>query len=236
MTKSWMMGWVSVALCAASAVAATPGNYNLPDAPSTAVAKPVATFTPIKPIRAATEADAPDVARVEAYLSTISSIVADFTQISADGSVGAGKFYLKRPGKMRWQYAPPTPILLVSDGKVITYYDAGLDQVSYIGIDDTLAGFLAKKDILLNSASTRLTNFEVKDGFIRATVVQKAKPAEGSLTLEFTDKPIQFSKMMAIDATGNATTIQLSNAQFGPVLDNKMFIFEDSRSVHRKRR
>jgi chaperone LolA len=178
---------------------------------------------------------APDIARVEAYLSTISSVVANFSQTAADGSTGAGKFFMKRPGKMRWQYAPPTPILLVSDGKVVTYYDAGLDQVTYIGVDDTLAGFLAQKTIKLTSASTKLTRFSSENGLISATIIQSKKPSEGSLTLEFSDKPLEIKNMIAVDATGNQTRVTLENAQFGPVLDDKLFVFEDPRGVNHRR-
>lgn len=181
------------------------------------------------------EEQSADIARVEAYLSTISSIVANFSQTSADGSAGTGKFYLKRPGKMRWQYNPPTPILLVSDGKTVTYYDAGLDQISYIGVDDTLAGFLAKREIKLESESTKLTKFEVGGDVVRATIIQRKKPTEGSLTLEFSEKPLELKKMIAVDATGNETRVSLENAQFGPVLDDKLFIFTDPRSVNHKR-
>ncbi len=183
-----------------------------------------------------TDADrAMDIASIEAYLSGINSIVANFTQTSADGSKGTGKFFLKRPGKMRWQYAPPTPILLVSDGKVVTYYDAGLDQVTYIGVDNTLAGFLARKDITLDSDSTRVTKFSHHNGVISVTIVQTKKPADGSLTLEFDDKPLLIKDMIATDATGNATTVKLADAQFGPVLDDKLFVFEDPRGVNHRR-
>jgi chaperone LolA len=178
---------------------------------------------------------APDIARVETYLSGITTVVASFSQTSADGSVGAGKFFLKRPGKMRWQYAPPTPLLLVSDGKVVTYYDAGLDQVTYIGVDDTLAGFLAKKDIKLTSESTRLTRFSNENGILSATIVQTKKPADGSLTLEFSDNPLEIKNMVAVDATGNVTRVTLSDAQFGTDLDNKLFVFEDPRGVNHRR-
>lgn len=174
-------------------------------------------------------------AQVENYLTNISSIVADFTQTSADGSIGAGKFFLKRPGKMRWQYNPPTPLLLLSDGKVVTYYDAGLDQVTYIGIDDTLAGFLTKKDIKLESDSIKLTELHHHNGVISVTIVQRKKPADGNLTLEFTDKPLEIKRMVAVDATGNATNVQFQNARFGPVIDDKLFIFEDPRGVNHRR-
>ncbi len=175
--------------------------------------------------------NADGIKKVETYLSGITSVVADFNQVSADGSTGTGKFFLKRPGKMRWQYNPPTPILLVSNGSTVTYYDASLDQVSYVGIDDTMAGFLAQQTIKLESDSTHLSRFENADGVIRATLVQKKKPTEGSLTLELTDKPIGLKQMTVVDATGNSTTIQLQNAQFGPVLDDKLFVFEDPRGV-----
>lgn len=179
---------------------------------------------------------AADIARVEAYLATISSIVADFSQTSADGSSGTGKFFMKRPGKMRWQYNPPNPILLVSDGKTVTYYDPSLDQLSYVGVDDTLASFLAKREMKLDSDSTQLTKFEVVEGKVRATIMQRKKPTEGSLTLEFNDKPLELKNIIAIDATGNETRVSLDKAQFGPILDDKLFIFVDPRGVNHRRK
>jgi len=176
-----------------------------------------------------------EIARVEQYLSQLTTVVADFSQVDANGGLSEGKFYLKRPGKMRWQYAPPTPILLVSDGKVIVYYDAELDQVNYVPMDDTLAGFLAKPVITLNSDTTKLTKFSAKDGIIRATVIQKAKPDEGSLTLEFTDAPLQLKQMRIADASGQQTSIQLQNAAFGTVLPNSLFKFEDPRGATKRR-
>lgn len=175
------------------------------------------------------------IAKVETYLSSIPSIIANFSQTSTDGSEGTGKFYLKRPGKMRWQYNPPAPILIVSDGKVVTYYDAGLDQISYIGIDDTLASLMAKKEVKLESNNVHLTKVEQGGGLIRVTMVQKQKPDEGSMTLELSDKPLTIKRIITSDATGNITTVTLKNAQFGPVLDNKLFVFEDPRGVNDRR-
>ncbi len=183
----------------------------------------------------APEEKAKAIADIETYLSGISSIVANFTQTATDGSKGSGKFFLKRPGKFRLQYDPPTPILLVSDGKVVTYYDAGLDQVTYIGADDTLASFIARKDIKLDNTTTRLTDFEKADGVVKVTMVQRQKPDEGSLTLEFTEKPIAIKDMITTDATGNKVTVVFTNAQFGPVLDDKLFLFSDPRGVNQRR-
>lgn len=179
---------------------------------------------------------AEQIEKVEKYLSGITSIVADFNQISADNTKTGGKFFLKRPGKMRWQYNPPTPVLLISNGKTVTYYDAGLDQVSYVDVDSTLASFIAKKDIRLDSDSIQLKDLSVlEDGTISVTVVQKKKPDEGSLTIDFSDKPMQIKGMTTVDAAGNKTIVVFNNLQFGPVLDDKLFVFDDPRGVNHKR-
>ena len=211
-----LFAFVLTAFCATSLMAAPAA------APKAKVAMPV------KPVA---EDKAAAIARVEAYLTGLTTIAADFDQVNPDGTLAKGKFYLKRPGKMRWQYAPPTPLLLVSDGKRLVYYDAELQQVTYIGIDDTLAGFLAQKLIKLDSPTTRLTKFEAANGVVRATMVQKSKPDEGSLTLEFSDQPLQLRQMEILDATGNTTHVQLQNAQMGGPLEDKLFIFEDPRPI-----
>lgn len=179
---------------------------------------------------------AEDIQRVEEYLTDLHSIVADFNQVDAGGGVAEGKFYLKKPGKMRWEYKPPTPILLVSNGKVMTYYDSELDQVNYIAFDDTLAGFLAQDKITLNSKSAKLIDFVAKEGVIRATIVQSKKPDEGSLTLEFSDKPLQLKQMVVTDARGQRTNIQLQNATYGENLPDSLFKFEDPRGLTKRKR
>lgn len=177
-----------------------------------------------------------DIARVEAYLTDLTTIVADFTQVDANGGLAEGKFYLKRPGKMRWQYKPPTPILLVSNGEALTYYDSELDQVNYIPLDETLAGFLAEPQIKLSSDAITLKQFTAAEAMIRATVVQADKPDEGSLTLELSDRPLQLQRMVIADATGQRTQIQLQNAQYGEKLPNALFVFEDPRGIQARRR
>ena len=198
---------------------------------------PANVATPAKGTNGATSFDkAATSARVESYLTSLTTVTADFNQVNPDGSLAAGKFYLKRPGKMRWAYAPPTPILLLSDGKRVIYYDSELDQVTYIGMDDTLAGFLAQKVITLDSATTRLTKLETLPGLIRATMVQKTKPDEGSLTLEFSDNPLALRQMSIVDATGQTTHVQLQNATFGAPVDDKLFLFQGPRQERAPKR
>lgn len=179
----------------------------------------------------AADTRARDIARVEAYLSSLTTLQADFTQIAPDGSVTGGKFYLKRPGRMRWEYAPPSKVLLISSGEDIVYYDGELEQVNYLSVDDTLAAFLTQPNIKLESAATRLINFESKDGVIRVGIVQKSHEKEGMLTLEFTASPLKLRQLKMLDAAGNVTSIALQNAQTGRALSDALFVFRDPRGV-----
>lgn len=174
---------------------------------------------------------AKDIARVESFLSLITTIKADFSQSSPSGEVSTGTFYLQRPGKMRWEYNPPSPILLVSNGKTITYHDAELEQINYVSLDDTLAGFLTKETLKLNTAATELVAFEVGAGSVRATIRQRAQPENGTLTIEFADKPLVMRQLVITDNAGNETKIALQNAEYGKKLDKSLFIFKDPKGA-----
>lgn len=177
-----------------------------------------------------------DIVRVESYLSNLTTLKADFSQVAPSGDVSEGTFFLKRPGKMRWQYKPPTPILLVSDGDTVTYFDAELDQVNFISLDDTLAGFLAQKTMKLNGEATELMAFEAKNGAIRVTLQQRGKPEQGSLTLEFSDRPLLLRQMVVTDSAGNSTRVAFQGAQYGAKLPDSLFVFEDPRGVTPRKR
>ncbi len=172
--------------------------------------------------------------RLEAYLSTMTTIVSDFTQVAPDGTLTNGRFFLERPGKMRWQYNPPTPILMVSNGSELVYYDYELEQVSHIPLDSTLIGFLAQDKIRFDS-KVGVVDFSEKSDVISVTLAQKENPDEGKLTLEFSDKPLTLRNMIVTDATQQVTTVALNNARYGVKLDPELFIFRDPRKSKNQR-
>lgn len=201
--------------------------YGTPYLPVYATEKPVA-FLPA----ATLENNRFTIQRIERYLSGISTIVSDFTQIAPDSSLTNGKFFMKRPGKMRWQYNPPTPVLMVSSGSELVFYDYELDQVSHIPLDGSLISFLAQDKIIFGG-KVGITRFSNEANAIRIEVAQKDKPTEGKLMLEFSDKPLTLRNMVITDATGQTTTVALENAKFGTELDPDLFIFREPTKKHR---
>jgi outer membrane lipoprotein-sorting protein len=173
--------------------------------------------------------------RVEEYLNNIQTITSDFNQVAPDGSLAEGKLYIKRPGKMRWQYSPPTPVLMVSNGDTLTYYDYELDQISHVALDDTLAGLLAQPNIDFEADDLRVINFREGANSIRFTLLKTGQLDEGTLTLELSDKPLKIENLVVSDAAGNITSIQLQDAQYNLALDDELFTFENPRSVFKPR-
>lgn len=191
-------------------------------------AKPALAAKPLPWQQSASQGNAtPDkavLADVSNYLNHLTTIQSDFVQVAPDGSLTTGKFYLQRPGKMRWQYDPPVPVLMVSTGKFLTYYDYELEQITNIPLDESLAGFLARPVIDLNAKELKVLEQTRKNGVIRIKLTQTNKPDEGELTLELADKPMVLRNLIIKDAQGQTTNVSLNNARYGVKLNDALFV------------
>jgi outer membrane lipoprotein-sorting protein len=172
-------------------------------------------------------ADKADVREAEAYLNGISSLKARFLQISGNGSQAEGTAYLSRPGKMRLQYDPPSPLLVVADGKFLIVHDKTLDNPSYLPLDSTPAGVLVRPNVQLDGKDLKVIRVSHQAGVVAITVVQAEDPAQGSLTLIFTERPFELRQWRVLDAQGQTTTVSLYEVQTGLPLDPKLFEFVD---------
>jgi len=173
-----------------------------------------------------TPTDHQTITRVEYYLSDIHSISSQFIQVAPNGDVSTGKFYLQRPGKLRMEYNPPTPVLMVTSGGDIVYYDTELDQISRISLDSTLVGFLARDQVKFDN-SVVITKLEHANNSLRISLIQTRRPKDGMLTLEFADAPLTLRNMVVTDSSGQVTTVSLNNARFNMPLPGDIFVFKD---------
>ena len=112
------------------------------------------------PAAAATASPAAD---VEKYLSGLASWTADFEQTIDDGHgnvlrSAAGRLYLQRPGKFRWDYSQPSEQLVLADGKQIWFYDKDLAQANVRDMDTSLASTPAS---LLSGSGSVSAQFNV---------------------------------------------------------------------------
>lgn len=163
---------------------------------------------------------------VESYLNNIQNLTADFVQLDANGNSAKGKFYLTKPGKFRWEYEDQ-PLLIVSSGRLLTYFDKELNEVTHVPTADTLAAFIARDEIKLNGGDVQLLEYSEKGGVIKVIVTQKEKPEEGSLALYFDKSPIKLTSMQVIDTNGSTTQLFFENQDFTSKVDQDKFVFKD---------
>jgi outer membrane lipoprotein-sorting protein len=172
------------------------------------------------------EQDRADVARVEAYLNGIRTLSARFTQMSDSGGIAEGKLFLSRPGKLRLEYDPPVPILMVANGRFLIHYDKQLKATTHLPIDSTPAGLLVRDRITL-SGDVTVSTVERGPGSLRITLLQSKDPNAGRITLAFSERPFALSNWQVVDPQGNVTRVALIDPHVGVPLDAALFRFTD---------
>ena len=181
------------------------------------------------PMQLSTE-DQADLKRVAGYLDSIRSMSARFQQVASGGALSFGKIYLRRPGLLRVEYEPPVPVLLVSDGTWVDYYDSELDQLTQIPIDQTPIWFLVQQTIDFSPKIT-VTAIERSPGAIRLSMYQTANPDAGQASLTFADDPLVLKQWIIRDSRGTEVAIALQDAVFGAELPNDLFATPQTRKM-----
>jgi outer membrane lipoprotein-sorting protein len=179
-----------------------------------------------------TSSDQADIEKAEAYLNGVTTLKAHFLQVSPDGGTTEGTVYLSRPGRLRLDYDPPSPIEVVADGNFLIYYDKQLKQVSYVGLESTPAGVLVRPKVKLDADDLKVTKVGHPPGILTVTVIKAAEAAQGRITLVFTESPFQLRQWQVTDAQGQVTTVSLFDAQTGLALDKDLFFFKDPKFGH----
>lgn len=176
--------------------------------------------------RGLSEQDRADVARVESYLNGIRTLSARFMQVSDTGGTAEGKLFLSRPGRLRLEYDPPVPILMVANGGFLIHYDKQLKAVTHLPIDSTPAGLLVRENIAL-SGDVTVSAVERGPGSLRVTLRQTKDPNAGRIMLVFGERPFALSNWQVVDPQGNVTRVALIEPHVGMPLDPALFRFTD---------
>ena len=179
-----------------------------------------------------TSQDIADLQRVASYLSSIRTMYARFQQVSAGGGTTTGQLWMARPGRMRFEYDPPSPILLLADMFYVYYVDKQLVEMSKVGLKSTPAWLLLRDPVTFSDLI--VTRFERGANTLRIGVVENAQPDSGSLTMVFSDRPVALRQWSIVDQQRKTTTVSLYAEQFGIALDPKLFVYQDPYAASRR--
>ena len=164
------------------------------------------------------------------YLNSFQSLKADFVQVSSKGSMAQGQMLISKPGKLRFEYAPPNPLLIVSDGRWLTIKDKVKEKGDQFPLSSTPLRLVVAPQIDL-LAETDVIGFDWTEGLTSVSFVDRKGSLGGYITLVFDEQRNQLIQWVVVDGKGRHTTVQLTNIVLGGNFDPKLFVSKIDRGT-----
>jgi outer membrane lipoprotein-sorting protein len=186
-------------------------------APATATATPAAEPAPMQ------ESEQEMVAKVNAYFNKLTDMQGEFVQTDPDSKQRHGRFYFQRPGKARFDYASPSSLRIISDGRNLVIEDHSLNTSERYPLDVTPFKLLLSDKVDLGNDAHVLGVEQGPDVFI-LTVEEKDANGSGRIRLFFNKADTSLKEWIITDAQGLDTRIEVSNLDNNKKIAENLFI------------
>jgi outer membrane lipoprotein-sorting protein len=161
--------------------------------------------------------------RVSLYLSTIQTLVGNFVQVGPDGRKTEGKFYISKPGRVRFEYDPPSPIEVVADGSSVVVHDRRLDTKDLYPLSQTPLRFLLADRIDLWN-DTKVVAVGADEKYVTVSIEERTLIIGTSkLMMMFNAKDFQLLQWTVTDPQGYETTVGVYNLDMKQKPDPNLF-------------
>jgi outer membrane lipoprotein-sorting protein len=165
------------------------------------------------------------VPEIERYVNSIRTLQARFVQSNPNGSVAQGTLYVRRPGRMRFEYDAPSKLKVVADGTQVTLWDPATRDFGQWPIGWTAASFLVRDPFTLSGDLTVESLQRTGDG-LQLTLVQTRKPQEGKVMVRLAENPLTLRGWSIIDNRGNKVDVTLTDLKTGGQLADSLFKYD----------
>jgi|SRR5688572_8047531 outer membrane lipoprotein-sorting protein len=161
--------------------------------------------------------------KVSSYFSEINTLQGNFVQTGADNKRMKGKFYVKRPGRFRFDYARPSRQIVVSDGHYLSIQDLDLNNEDRVALDDTPFRLLLRSDVDL-VRDAKIMEVQESEDLLVVGLVDKNPDTPGQIKLFLSTKPnLELKEWVTKDAQGLDTRVQVSDLTKSGELDAALF-------------
>jgi outer membrane lipoprotein-sorting protein len=156
------------------------------------------------------------------YLNSFRTGQGGFTQVNADGSLSTGTIYIKRPGRIRFEYGENDSMFIAGGGQVAVF-DAGSNEgPERFPLRETPLSIILEENIDLSRAG--MVTGHTSDGTTTTVTAQDPQnPGYGSIQLVFTADPVELRQWVVTDDTGSQTTVVLNDIQTGVNIGDRLF-------------
>ena len=171
---------------------------------------------------AATGDDRALLSEVSRKLSGVSTMNGEFVQFDPNGEQRQGKFYIARPGRVRFQYDPPATVSVIADGKSVLVFDKKLQTYDIWPLSQTPLRLLLDPNLDL-STSDRVTSVSVAPDLIEVELQDETRFSAGTLNLVFDRASSELRQWTVTDQQGLQTLVTLYNVEIGNTLAPDLF-------------
>lgn len=157
------------------------------------------------------------------YLNGLTTVETDFTQVNSDGTISTGKIFIQRPGRVRFEYAPPDRSLVIAGAGQVGIFDAKSNQPpERYPLKQTPLNLILAADVNLGQADMVIGHRE--DGTSTRVLAQDPEyPEYGTIELVFTSDPVELRQWVITDDLGSQTTVILGELTKGGELKPSLF-------------
>jgi outer membrane lipoprotein-sorting protein len=174
-----------------------------------------------------TPADQVDLDRISTYLNATQALKGSFVQIGPEGQVDEGRFYIQKPGRMRFEYAAPNPTLIVSDGSTVAVINKKLNTTDRYPIWTTPLSLILSNAVDLKK-NPAIIGIAHQDGQLVVSARSHSSRATGNITLVFSEPDVALRQWTVIDAQGLTTTVSVRDLKQDTSLDPALFRIADA--------
>lgn len=168
------------------------------------------------------KADREALSKISTYLNQLRTLEGDFTQLGPQGQIDQGRFYMMKPGRMRFEYAPPAPLLIVSDGRTLAVFNQKLKTADSYRLSDTPFGLLLDDKINLNR-NDAIVKVQRNPGTIVVEARTSRNRNKPNIAITFSETPLELRQWTVLDDSGQPTTVALRNLRPGVTLSEQLF-------------
>ncbi len=160
---------------------------------------------------------------ISAYLNALQTAQGEFTQINGDGTISTGTIYIKRPGRIRFEYNPPDRALVIAGGGAVAIFDprSNTGPESYPLAQTPLSIILAQN---VDLSRARMVTGHTSDGATTTVTAQDPDhPEYGNIQLVFTANPVELRQWIVTDDAAGQTTVILGDLTKGGQIGDSQF-------------
>lgn len=155
------------------------------------------------------------VQRINSYFNNITNLQGSFEQVDSTDKRTTGRFYVQRPGKIRFDYAPPSGLRIIADGKFLAIEDSDLKTVEKYPIQSTPFRLLLADSVDLDR-DARIVGVETQEGTLSVSLEDKSNDAAGGIRLIFASGgELQLKEWLITDAQGLTTRVSVNDVVSG---------------------